>query len=514
MTIFIFSSKILGLLKTQLIVYYFGGGIDVDAFWSGYMIPNTLRELLAEGAFSATFVMVFTKILVHDGKEIAFKFANNIINIGLALTICVGLVLFLLSPIIVPIWHKEVTSLELTREIFVMLLPYLILLSSGAILMGLLNSQQKFYIPSLAPFVSNVVLLTVLVLVQEYLDIYGLVVAFLSGALAQLILQIPFAYRTGWKYKFLFNLKDKYVIQFFKWLIPIVLVMSMPRLFRVVSNIYATDLLEGANAALNYSWTLLQLPVSVFITAISIISLTNLSRFYEEKDWKNFRALMSMGIRVILLFAFPSMVGFLVLSDGLSSFLYRDIILLFSSSSGKINQTLIDNIDSALFYYSPSLLSISLAVIVIRAYQGIKVWKEPLIIGFCAFIIYYFIVKLFIALGLKPIPSIALGFVVASFCNCIALFTVFILRYVKKLESISILKSISKVILSSSVMGLVVLILKYFIEMPDTEFLRIVYTLFLALVGLIVYASVVLLLKEEEAHYILKKILYKVGIRR
>src|SRR5918996_3969625 len=74
------TSRILGLVREQVLAFYFGAGYATDAFLVAFRIPNLVRDLFAEGAMSAAFVPTFTKRLVAEGRESAWRLANSVIN--------------------------------------------------------------------------------------------------------------------------------------------------------------------------------------------------------------------------------------------------------------------------------------------------------------------------------------------------------------------------------------------------------------------------------------------------
>lgn len=383
-----FLSKVLGLFREMYALHLFGGGLERDAFTSALRIPNAMRELLAEGAFSAAFITLFSQILVRHGEKKAFIFANKIINLSLIVSVIVVGISLLLADLIISIFHSGPPPTEdLAITMFRIIFPFLIFLSLASMMMGILNSKDHFIAPSLSPFFSNVVFILVLFFASVWvqnLSIHYLAIAVLLGGLAQFIIQFPVAIKKGWRYKADFKFNDPMVKDFARLFIPMAAAMGIPKLINILSNPFAT-FFEGTNTAIYYSFLMVQLILSVFIQGISVISLPQLSKFYSMQDWIGFRGMVSNGIRLVLFFAIPSVLFLMILSNELSYFLWNDIWMLFTGGSiSKAGPEVFNRIGTALFYFAPAIITMGINVIALRAYQAIKSMKYPIIFGLLA----------------------------------------------------------------------------------------------------------------------------------
>ena len=152
-------SRVLGLVREMLTAALFGATRQLDAFFVAYTLANLARQLLAEGALSASFVPVFSRTLSADGQDRARKLANEALTVlifGCSLVVAVGLIF---APLFVDIMapgfvsHERLLAISLTRIMF----PFLMLVSVGALAMGVLNSMGSFFVPAIAPALSNLV---------------------------------------------------------------------------------------------------------------------------------------------------------------------------------------------------------------------------------------------------------------------------------------------------------------------------------------------------------------------
>ncbi len=203
-------SRILGLVREQVLAAYFGAGFFTDAFLVAFRIPNLLRDLFAEGAMSASFVPIFTKHLKDFGKEDAMRLASVMINFLLVVLSALTLLIFLFARYLVYILasgftpEKAALTVELTR----IMSPFLLFVALAAVFMGILNTYGRFFIPSLAPAVFNIFLILAGIFLSPLMPSIGqepivaMAIGALAGGVGQLLIQVPSARKIGFKHKF------------------------------------------------------------------------------------------------------------------------------------------------------------------------------------------------------------------------------------------------------------------------------------------------------------------------
>ncbi len=212
------ASRILGLVREQVMAYLFGAGNAVDAFNIAFRIPNLVRDLFAEGAMSAAFVPTFTRVLSQQGKPAAWRLGNNVINALLVSTlviVCLG-ILFAHPLVIALARDYSVTpgKLDLTVELTRTMLPFLVLAAIAAAMMGMLNSLDRYLVPAMAPAVFNVCSIACTLALLPLLTRMGwptiLAMAFgvLAGGLGQVMIQWPALSREGYRYEAVLNPRE------------------------------------------------------------------------------------------------------------------------------------------------------------------------------------------------------------------------------------------------------------------------------------------------------------------
>ena len=205
------TSRILGVVREQVLASLFGAGNAMDAFNVAFRIPNLVRDLFAEGAMSAAFVPTFTRTLTNDGRERAWRLGNSVLNLLVVIT---GVLVILGIVFTVPLvtafagdFRNVPGKLELTVLLTRMMLPFLTMVAVAAAVMGMLNSLHTFFIPALSPAMFNVATILCALTLVPVMPRFGLpgiaaiAIGTLVGGLAQVALQWPRLRREGFNYR-------------------------------------------------------------------------------------------------------------------------------------------------------------------------------------------------------------------------------------------------------------------------------------------------------------------------
>ncbi len=162
MAVATFLSRILGLVREQVIAFYFGASGFTDAFLVAYRIPNLLRDLFAEGAFSAAFVPAFVEANL-ESKDRARKLLWSLFIILGVITFSFTVLIFIFAPEIIalfaPTFVENPEKFDITVLLTRIMSPFLFLISLAALFMGVLNSLKVFFVPSLAPAFFNITMI-------------------------------------------------------------------------------------------------------------------------------------------------------------------------------------------------------------------------------------------------------------------------------------------------------------------------------------------------------------------
>ena len=306
-------SRVLGLAREILVAAYFGATVSMDAFNVAYTLSNLARQLLAEGALSAAFVPVFSKVL-NKSREKAISLARQTMTVLLFATcIVVGLGIYfapalvnIMAPGFDPSAHELAVSM--TRGMF----PFLIFISLEALTMGELNSLGSFFIPALSPAFSNLVFIITAPFFAARFGVYGLAYSVLCGGFAHFITQ----WLWGFKMKAVLyptrpDIRDSNLKQIMKLFLPYAAGLSLNQVNPVISRMLGSFLQEGSISVLNYSNRILQLPLGLFVIAISQAVLPQLARAKTDEEFSD---MLRQAVRFALFDVLPASLGIIEIS--------------------------------------------------------------------------------------------------------------------------------------------------------------------------------------------------------
>ena len=411
-----FTSRILGLLREIMTAAYFGATAQLDAFNIAYTLSNLARQLLAEGALSAAFVPVFSNVLTKKGKEKAFSLARQAMTILIIAAFIVTVVGILAAPILVnlmaPGFGDETSTLatNFTRLLF----PFLIIISIAALAMGMLNSLGSFFVPSLASAFSNLSFLIILPLSIPFFGIYGLVAAVLIGGLANLLSQWLWSKKMG---AVLLperpDLNDQNLRKVIQLFFPYAIGLSLNQVNPILSRMFASFLEEGAISALNYANRIIQLPLGLFVIAVSQAILPQLSRI-AKSNAKEFRQTLSDALRFVL---------FIVLPVTIVSFICSEEIVHLLFVRGAFGEKAWEATSIAFKMSILGLPGMACSTVAMRGLFALGLAKgsfyNTLISVVCTLFFSLLLLKPFGLAGLAIAPSIA--FTVASFAGILVI---------------------------------------------------------------------------------------------
>jgi putative peptidoglycan lipid II flippase len=507
-------SKVIGLGREQLALYVFGGSHSHDAFIAAFKIPNALRNLLAEGAFSAAFIPIFSALLVNKTKEEAYAFANKVISLLLIVSIAVTVVGFLFVSTVMPVLYKYGPKLYLAVELSRIMMPFVIFVSLSAIIMGILNSLHHFLFPALAPLFANIAFIAVLIFTHKKYGVSSLSYAVLISGVFYFVTQLPSAFKRDFKLKLNFRFKDENIKKFLKAFFPIAFGMAVFQVNLLVSVRFSSPF-EGAVVAIDKTFIIMQLILSVFVTGISTVSLPAFSRFSANGNWEKFKDTFVVGIRMVFFFTIPGMLGMMALNTDIVALIFRDIFQILKGSSGRINPKDIVNMGNCLFFFAPAMVSFGCVVILNRAFQGIKKYYIPFVTGVLSVIVNVLLIKYFISTSLGFI-GIPFAITLSSFFNMAMLATV-LRRILGGFRIKELFDSGAKILLAATIMASVARLVKrklfnlWFIK--DTGGYHMFVTSLIILISACVYILILYVLKEKDLIVIVAKIKRRLGFK-
>jgi putative peptidoglycan lipid II flippase len=324
-------SRVLGLVREQAFAALLGAGLYADAFQIAFRIPNLLRDLFAEGALSAAFVPTYTRVLAQEGRVAAARLASRLLTV-LAVALGVALLLgLLLAPWIVgalaPGYDAVPGKTEVTVLLTRVMLPFLPLVSFAAVAMGMLNSEQRYGAPALAPAMFNVVTIAWAVGLwaagfEPRHVALGWSLGTLLGGLGQLLTQVPALRGLGFRLRPEWAPGDPGLRAIAGLMAPATFGLAAVQVNIFLSSMFASHE-PGAVSWLNYAFRILYLPIGIFGVAVGTIATTGLARHAAEGDFAGLGDTLRAALRLVTFLALPATLGLLVLGVPIVRLLYQ-----------------------------------------------------------------------------------------------------------------------------------------------------------------------------------------------
>jgi len=325
-----FVSRILGFVRDTLIARVFGAGIYTDAFFVAFKIPNLLRRLFAEGAFSQAFVPVLAEYKNRRGHDDTYDLISKVATLLGFVLMGVTLLGMLAAPVIAyvsaPGWaHSEPESFALTIDMLRIIFPYILLISLVSLAGGVLNTYSKFSVPAFTPVWLNIAFIIAALFFAPYFDppIMVLAWAVFAGGVLQLAFQLPFLRKIGMLPRVRFDFRDEGVWRILRLMGPAVFGVSIAQLSLLINTIFASFLATGSVSWLYYADRLMEFPTGLLGVALGTILLPSLSKSVADKAEQEYSALLDWGLRLTLILALPSAVALAVLSVPLVTSLFH-----------------------------------------------------------------------------------------------------------------------------------------------------------------------------------------------
>ena len=324
-----FISRILGFVRDTLIARVFGAGIYTDAFFIAFKIPNLLRRLFAEGAFSQAFVPVLAEYKNRRGHDDTHILINHVATLlGLALFV-VTLLGIIAAPWVVylsaPGFHASPDKFQLTVDLLRIIFPYILFISLVSLAGGVLNTYSRFSVPALTPVLLNASFIVSALFFAPYFHPPVMVLAWavLAGGVLQLAFQVPSLLKLGLVPRFSLNLHDEGVWRILKLMGPAVFGVSIAQLSLLINTIFASFLETGSVSWLYYADRLMEFPTGILGVALGTILLPSLSKSHSIGSHGEYSRLLDWGLRLTFLLALPSAVALAVLAVPLIATLFH-----------------------------------------------------------------------------------------------------------------------------------------------------------------------------------------------
>ena len=326
---FTFISRILGFARDMVFANLFGAGAATDAFFVAFKIPNFLRRLFAEGAFSQAFVPVLSEYKTHRSQaEVRLLVANTSGTLGVILLLLTLLAMVGATPLVTvfaPGFRGDEAKFALTAEMLRITFPYLLLISLTALSGGILNSYGRFAIPAVTPVWLNLALIGAAFFLAPLFEpsVVGLAWGVLIAGVLQLLFQFPSLRRLGLLPRPRWGWHDEGVRRILKLMLPAIFGSSVAQINLLLDTIIASFLVSGSVSWLYYSDRLVEFPLGIFGIALATVILPNLSQRHAEADPQAFSRTLDWGLRWVFLIGTPAAVGLILLAAPMLATLFH-----------------------------------------------------------------------------------------------------------------------------------------------------------------------------------------------
>ena len=322
-------SRILGFVRDFVIARAFGAGMATDAFFVAFRLPNLLRRMFAEGAFSQAFVPILAEYKNRLGPEATHTLVNRVATLLGLVVAAVAAVGALAAPLIIyvsaPGFAENADKFELTVQLTRITFPYIFFMALVALAGGTLNTWSRFAIPAFTPVLLNLSFIGMALFAAPYFAPPVLALAwavFLGGAL-QLALQLKPLKQIGLLPRFDLKLSDPGVRRILKLMAPALLGVSVSQISLLINTIFASFLESGSVSWLYYADRLMEFPTGMLGVALGTILLPSLAKHYADDSPAEYSKLLDWGLRLTLLLALPSAAALAVLAVPLITTLFH-----------------------------------------------------------------------------------------------------------------------------------------------------------------------------------------------
>lgn len=504
-TLATFLTSLLGLVKTNLLnAYYYRPvaglpeGAALDAYKVSFLIPDTVFQLLVVGALSAAFIPIFAKYKHQKDEKTALELANSMMNLIL--------LAFLVLSVVIFIWARQLnglftgpefssTQLDLATTITRIMLFSQFFFAISAFMTGYIQANHRFIIPALAPLFYNLGIVVSVVGLSGVFGIYAAAFGVIIGAFFHLIIQLPLAFRLGYRYRPSLLLRHKGVKEMSRLMLPRTLALSVSEIENYIIVFLATTVpYGGAVWIMGLAQQLMKAPIRVFGVPIGQASLPFLSRESASSDLDKFRQILVNSLLQIVYLSLPASILLLVLRIPLVRIIYGTKNFPWEATllTGKIVGLL-----------AMAVTAYALVQLLTRAFYALHNTTTPLLAAvfsvlgniaiswYCLFILDW---------GLL---SLAYGILVGAWINFLVLFVVLMPR-VKAIASQELFSPLVRIILASVLMGIFLWIpMRLFDEILDTTrtLNLVMLTIATVAIGGMVYLwlSNLLEIKQQEA---------------
>jgi putative peptidoglycan lipid II flippase len=392
--VFTMLSRVMGLARDVIMAIVLGAGAQADCFFIAFRIPNFLRRLFAEGAFSQAFVPVLAEYKAQRKEAEVKALVDRVAGALGGILLIVAGISILAAPLLVTVfapgfWNDPDKRL-LTTDLIRITFPYIFFISLAGLAGSILNAYNRFAIPAITPIILNVCLITAALVAQRWFGDTAHILAwgvFIAGA-AQLLFQLPFLRPLRMLPRPRWDWKDSGVRRILRLMGPAIFGVSVSQINLLLDSVIASFLPTGSISWLYYSDRLIELPLGIFGIAIATVILPNLSRHQATADLNAFSHTLNWAVRMVLMVAMPATLALVILATPILTtlFMYGEKVQVRDIMMSSISMQAL----------SLGLFSFMLIKVLAPGYYARQDTKTPVKIGIIAMVSNMFLNLLFV----------------------------------------------------------------------------------------------------------------------
>lgn len=495
-------TRFLGLLRDVIIASKFGADSKLDTYFAASNLPMIL--FMTIGTAIATTLIPLYNDKLNEGRDEAYKFINNVLNFFVVATLIIAIIGIIFSKQVVGILNPGFTGDQVftTRILTMILLPTLTFNAIIYIFNGVLQSEGKFSVTAVNSLPLNIIIIGYLFIFGRKYGIVGLTIVTFIGTFAQIIPQIPYMHKVGFRYKPFLDFKDKNLRKMGIMILPVILGTGVQQINSFVERGFATNFGSGSLSAMSYAYRVFTLIVDMFVVAISTVIYPMMAKQAASNRIDEIKVTLKEYLNFLIVILIPLSLIVILQSKSI-------VYILFERGAFTKNSTFVTG--KLLAFYSIGLLAYGLRDFLCKTFYTLQDTRTPMInsaIGMLVNIVLIFIFQRFIGLY-------GLGLANAT-STYIASFLLIISLRVKlgQLKFENIFKTGIKTLIASSAMGLVLISLNGLIMTNYVSKILILIKLcIVSLCAILVFIIIGALLNIEEIRKMINFILNKIRVK-
>lgn len=485
-------SKLLGFGRDIVLSAFYGATMYSDVYLVSLDISRIVFQVIGT-AISTTYIPLFFDNIKEGGDEKGNYFTNNVLNITISIGILISIIAFIFARPFAKIFASgfNAQALDLTVSFTRIMLFGTIFSGLSKIMQSYLQSKGEYYISGMIGFPFNIIIIVSIVL-SKYFGLYILPIGAFFALASQFFFQIPRSQKRGYKYGFVYNVKDKYIKEMMILTMPVMIGVGASQINTIVDRTLASQLAVGSISAMKYADRLNTFVLGLFISSITIVIYPMLSKLKSEKQHDKFNEYIKKSINVVILMILPITALAIVLAEPI-------VVVLFKRGAFDASATRMTS--AALAFYSVGLIGLSLKNVIANVFYSIQDTKTPMYNGVIAVVIN--IVLNLILVKYMGISGIALATSISSIV-CVLILLISLRKRVQGIDFKSLIFTFVKVVIATIIMGMFIRIVYNFGVnlISENKLLSLTMLGISSLLGIFVYILIAKLLKIDEINYI------------